>query len=94
MVAPLLEEHRPDLLRIDPLLAFLGGDILNVEDTAAFLRNGLNPLLTTYQCGAMIAQYTPKTTNRNSDGLETVGLDVCGGGQRRFNQLGSCNTGY
>src|SRR2546421_10855993 len=27
VVAPLLEKHRPDILRLDPLLAFLGDDV-------------------------------------------------------------------
>ena len=45
IVRPLLEKHRPDLLRINPLQAYLGGDIKDPEITANFLRTGLNPLL-------------------------------------------------
>jgi hypothetical protein len=66
VVKPLLEHHRPDLLRINPLQAYLGGDIKNAEVTASFLRNGLNPLLAKYQCGANIVHHTPKTNFRDT----------------------------
>ena len=62
VVKPLLELHRPDLLRINPLQAYLGGEIKDTAITAAFLRNGLNPLLTQFQCGCIIVHHTPKTT--------------------------------
>ena len=61
-----LERHRPDILRIDPLLAYLGADINDAKETAAFLRNGLNPLLEQYNCGAVINHHTPKVINRDT----------------------------
>ncbi len=57
-----------DLLRIDPFLAYLGGDVSNAEDTAAFLRNGLNPVLTKYRCACILNHHTPKVTNRDTSG--------------------------
>jgi hypothetical protein len=66
VVAPLLKQHRPDILRIDPLLAFLGGDVNDAKVTAAFLRTGLNPLLEEFGCAAIINHHTPKVTNRNT----------------------------
>jgi AAA domain-containing protein len=62
VVKPLLELHRPDLLRINPLQAYLGGEIKDTSITAGFLRNGLNPFLTQFQCGCIIVHHTPKTT--------------------------------
>jgi hypothetical protein len=59
-VAPLLAEHRPDLLIIDPALAYLGGDTNSQKDVGAFLRNQLNPLLTEYQCGCIVVHHTNK----------------------------------
>lgn len=44
MVGPLLAEHRPDLVTIDPALAYIGGESNSQKDLGAFLRNGLNPL--------------------------------------------------
>lgn len=66
VVQPLLEKHRPDIIRLDPLLAYLGADINDAKETAFFLRNGLNPLLETYNCGAIINHHTPKVVNRDT----------------------------
>jgi len=66
MVAQLLEKHRPDILRIDPLLAYLGADVNSASDVAKFLRNGLNPLLDKYECGGIICHHTPKAVNRDT----------------------------
>ena len=60
VVRPLLEKHRPDLLRINPLHAYLGGDVKDTALTANFLRNHLNPLLAQFQCACIIVHHTPK----------------------------------
>jgi hypothetical protein len=67
MVARLLEKYGPfDLLRIDTLHAYLGGDILDVEVTSRFLRNGLNPILKKFGCAVIVNHHTPKPTNRDT----------------------------
>jgi len=66
VVEPLLEKHRPDILRIDPLLAYLGADVNDAKETAAFLRNRLNPLLEKYNCAAIINHHIPKVINRDT----------------------------
>ena len=60
VVKPLLEAHRPDLLVIDPALAYLGGDASNQKDVGTFLRNCLNPLLAEYNCGCVVVHHTNK----------------------------------
>jgi hypothetical protein len=80
VIEPLLEKHRPDILRIDPLLAYLGADINDAEETAAFLRNGLNPLLEKYNCGAIINHHTPKVINRDSSGWRASDWMYAGAG--------------
>jgi RecA-family ATPase len=39
VVEPLLREHRPDLIRIDPLLAYAGGDMTKPEVSGRLLRS-------------------------------------------------------
>jgi len=63
-------------LRIDPLLAYLGADINDAKETAAFLRNGLNPLLEQYNCGVIINHHTPKVINRDTKEWRPSDLDV------------------
>jgi len=60
ILPPLLEKHRPDILWLDPLLAYLGGDVCRQEIVSPWLRNKLNPLLCRFQCGAVIIHHTNK----------------------------------
>ncbi len=66
IVKPLLNRHRPDLLRINPFQAYLGGDIKDPAVTAVFLRAGLNPLLEQFQCGCILVHHTPKLAFRDT----------------------------
>jgi hypothetical protein len=57
---PLLEAIKPDLLWIDPALAYLGGDMNNQKDVGAFLRNHLAPLIKKHNCAVIIIHHTNK----------------------------------
>lgn len=59
-VRPLLQRHHPDLLWIDPALAYLGGDTSSQSVVSDFLRNGLNPLVREFNCGVIIVHHTNK----------------------------------
>lgn len=75
VIEPLLSEHRPDLLWIDPALAYLGGEANAQKDVGAFLRNGLNPLLHKYDCGCVVVHHTNKPlTGREK--VEWAGSDL------------------
>src|SRR6266567_3474086 len=54
----LVQKHRPDLLRIDPLHAYAGGDVCDPAVTTPFLRNGLNPILAEFRCAAIVCHHT------------------------------------
>ena len=60
MVEGLVKLHRPDLLVIDPLFAYLGNDACNQSAVSAFLRNGLNPILQNNGCGLVLIHHTNK----------------------------------
>jgi hypothetical protein len=60
VLRPLLEKHFPDLLIIDPALAYLGGDFNSQKDVGSFLRNQLNPLLNEFNCGCIVVHHTNK----------------------------------
>ena len=59
-VRRLVEKHKPDLVWIDPLLAFIGGDLSSQETASAFLRNMLNPLSLSAGFSWMLIHHTPK----------------------------------
>lgn len=66
VLTPALHHYRPDIVRIDPLLAYLGADPTDTAKLSQFCRNLLNPLLDTYDCGCILNHHTPKTTNRDT----------------------------
>jgi len=56
----LVSVYRPDLVFIDPLHAYLGGDINDAEVCSKFLRRGLNPIAHEYKCAIIILHHTKK----------------------------------
>jgi RecA-family ATPase len=71
-VRRLVEKHKPDLVWIDPLLAFIGGDLSNQETASEFLRNMLNPLSLSAGFAWMLIHHTPKPVR---DGIGYQGAD-------------------
>ncbi len=61
-----LEKHRPDILIIDPLMAFCGCAPTDEERIPKFLRGGLNPLMDEFPCATLVNHHTPKTNSRNT----------------------------
>lgn len=59
-LAQLLASTRPELLWIDNLLSYLGGDVSSQEVVSKFLRNGLNPLLRRYRCACILIHHVNK----------------------------------
>jgi hypothetical protein len=57
----LIREHKPDIIWIDPLQAYAGGDLKEPAVTTPFLRNGLNPILDEADCAAIISHHSTKT---------------------------------
>jgi len=60
VVRPLLERHHPDIIWIDPVLAYLGGDVNSQKDVGSFLRNKWNPLLHRHHCAGFGVHHTSK----------------------------------
>jgi hypothetical protein len=66
LLRKLLRKHKADLVFIDVLHAYAGGDVKDSEIMRAFLRNGLNPMLEQFDCAAVIFHHVPKPTNRDT----------------------------
>jgi RecA-family ATPase len=68
----LVEKHKPHLVWVDPLLAFIGGDLSSQETASGFLRNMLNPLALSAGFAWMLMHHTPKPMR---DGTSYQGHD-------------------
>ena len=62
-----LEDWRADIIIINPLTAYLGGDETKPEVCTAFFRVGLDPILSRHNCAALIAHHPPKTSQNPTD---------------------------
>ncbi len=60
MVGALVQEHRPHLVFLDPLFAYLGDSVIEQKAVSAFLRNGLNPILQQHGCALVLIHHTNK----------------------------------
>jgi hypothetical protein len=68
VVEPLLIEHTPDLLWIDPALTYLDGETISQKDVGRFLRSWLNPVLRKYECGGIVIHHTNKPATGEEKG--------------------------
>ncbi|MCP5532340.1 MAG: AAA family ATPase [Akkermansiaceae bacterium] len=63
----LLVEEAADLVIVNPMLSYVGGEI--VSCASSWLRAGLMPILQRHNCGSLIAHHTPKLAK---DGWENT----------------------
>jgi hypothetical protein len=80
VLRPLLKQHHPDLLWIDPALSYLGGDASSQEVVGTFLRNMLNPLLRQFKCGCVILHHTNKPPGREKPDWQAGDFAYLGSG--------------
>lgn len=59
-LASLLQAEAPDLILVDPLLSYIGGDINQQSVVSEFLRMGLNPLLHKHKTACVMVHHTKK----------------------------------
>lgn len=59
--------HRPDVVWINPLLAFIGGDVNDAQEAGTFLREGLNSLNEPAQFAYIIVHHTSKPPKEKTD---------------------------
>jgi len=70
------EGFHPDLLVIDPVISYLGGDPSKAEIVSAFLRTGINPLGVDFNLATICVAHTSKPANQSRPGLRTPTEDV------------------
>jgi hypothetical protein len=77
-LARLLREQPADLVIINPLLSYVGGEI--VACASEFLRAGLMPILQQFDCAALLAHHTGKMAKDGWENTEDT-YSAIGGGE-------------
>lgn len=65
-------EVRPDLVFIDPLFAFAGGDVIKAADMSQFLRECVNPVIRKHKVGVILVHHVNKPKNERPGNLESA----------------------
>ena len=73
----MLTEDHADVVLINPLLSFIGGDI--VESVSKFLREGVGPIMKRHRCAAVIAHHTCKLTKASWEEMDFTYSGIGGG---------------
>lgn len=87
VVAKLVDRYKPDLVFVDPLLSFLGGDVSSQEVCSRFLRNGLNPIAESTGVVFIIIHHTakpPKEKAKSIEGWTTADFAYLGAGSHEI----------
>jgi len=79
-VESVLRLTRPDILRLDPLQSYIGGDTSDPEVMSLFVHTGLNPLLQEYHCACIVNHHTPKTNTRDTSKWKSTDWQYAGAG--------------
>ena len=70
------EGFYPDLLVVDPVISYLGGDPNKAEIVSMFLRSEINPLATEFNFATICVAHTSKPSNQVRTTLRTPTEDV------------------
>lgn len=76
-LARLLTESPADLVIVNPLLSYVGGEI--VACASGFLRTGLMPVLQKHDCAALLAHHTGKMAKDGWDNTDDTYSGIGGG---------------
>ena len=79
-IDPLINEHKPDLVWIDPLQAFLGGDIKDQKIVSPFIRNGLGSIALRTGVVFIIMHHTNKPQRDNGKPMASNDYSYLGSG--------------
>ena len=89
-----------DVIAINPIQGFFGGDISKQEDASRFLREGLDPILKgeggTKPCMAVLVQHTTKMSGRQKEGNSTLNDygEYLGAGSHEFTDWARACIGF
>jgi hypothetical protein len=76
-VDKMLTEEAADLVLINPLLSFIGGEI--VSEASEFLRGGLMPVMQAHRTASLIAHHTIKLSKDSWDHMDFTYSGIGGG---------------
>ena len=85
MMEAVVKDNQPDLVIVDPIFAFLGGDASDQAHVSAFLRNQINPILQGLNVAGAFVHHTNKPpTGKEKANWNTADFAYAGSGSAEF----------
>lgn len=76
-----------DIVRLDPLMAFMGDDPANTKAVLEFMRSGLNASIDKHNVGAICTHHTTKTQYMDTDKFKPYDFQYCMAGTADLTNL-------
>lgn len=65
LLSSICERYKPEIVIVDPLMAYIGGEISKQEVCTKFFRNGINPVIHRYNIGLIVLHHTGKPRSKD-----------------------------
>ena len=65
LLSSICDRYKPEIVIVDPLMAYIGGEISKQEVCTKFFRNGINPVIHRYNIGLIVLHHTGKPRSKD-----------------------------
>ncbi len=70
LLSSICDRYKPEIVIVDPLMAYIGGEISKQEVCTKFFRNGINPVIHRYNIGLIVLHHTGKPRSKDLKNFE------------------------
>lgn len=70
LLSSICDRYKPEIVIVDPLMAYIGGEISKQEVCTKFFRNGINPVIHKYNIGLIVLHHTGKPRSKDLKNFE------------------------
>ena len=65
LLSSICDRYKPEIVIVDPLMAYIGGEISKQEVCTKFFHNGINPVIHRYNIGLIVLHHTGKPRSKD-----------------------------
>lgn len=70
LLSSICDRYKPEIVIVDPLMAYIGGEISKQEVCTKFFRNGINPVIHRHNIGLIVLHHTGKPRSKDLKNFE------------------------
>lgn len=70
LLSSICDRYKPEIVIVDPLMAYIGGEISKQEVCTKFFRNGINPVIHRHNIGLIVLHHTGKPGSKDLKNFE------------------------